>query len=229
MDGTLKVGFTGDYAPFSLYDAKGNLTGADVTMAHDLAKTLGVKLAIVPSTWKAMETDLEQGRFDIAMGGVSVTPDRERIGDFSIPILHDGKRPIVRCVDRNRLTSIASINQPEVRVVFNLGGTNERFARKHFPRAQLKEDRDNRTMFDELAARRADVIVTDGSEVNYQAQRHPGVLCPAAVRQSFDHSDKAYWMTPDPALKKVVDSWLGARLRTGFYELTLKTAATGYR
>jgi cyclohexadienyl dehydratase len=71
-DDVLRVGLTGDYAPYSLRGPDGKITGADVTMAQTLAKTLGVALEIVPTTWKSMTADFEAGRFDIAMGGVSI-------------------------------------------------------------------------------------------------------------------------------------------------------------
>jgi cyclohexadienyl dehydratase len=224
-DGTLKVGLTGDYAPFSLRGGDGQISGADVTMAQALAKTLGVKLVIVPTTWKTLKSDFEADHYDIAMGGVSVTADRAAIGDFSIPVSHDGKRPIVRCADKDRYVSVTAIDRPDVRVVVNPGGTNERFAKAHFEHAKLEVHPDNRTIFEEIAAGRADVMVTDGAEVDYQSRLHPGALCPAAVPDSFDHADKAYWMTRDPALKKAVDAWLQPTLAAGDYEKALADAA----
>jgi cyclohexadienyl dehydratase len=223
--GTLKVGLTGDYAPYSLRGADGEIIGADVTMAQSLAKTLRVKLEIVPTTWKTMQADLQADRFDIAMGGVSVTPDRAAIGDFSVTVMRDGKRPIVRCTDKELYTSVAAIDRPGVRVVVNPGGTNERFAKANFPHAKLDEHADNRTIFDDLMDHQADVMVTDGAEVDYQARRHPGVLCPAAVADSFDHFDKAYWMTRDEALKDAVDAWLEKALKAGDYQKALAAAA----
>jgi cyclohexadienyl dehydratase len=223
--GTLKVGLTGDYAPYSLRGADGEITGADVTMAQSLAKTLRVKLEIVPTTWKTMQADLQADRFDIAMGGVSVTPDRAAVGDFSVTVMRDGKRPIVRCTDKELYTSVAAIDRPGVRVVVNPGGTNERFAKANFPHAKLDEHADNRTIFDDLMDHQADVMVTDGAEVDYQARRHPGVLCPAAVADSFDHFDKAYWMTRDKALKDAVDAWLEKALKAGDYQKALAAAA----
>jgi len=215
---------TGDYAPYSLRGEDGQIAGADVTMADDLAKALGVTLVIVPTTWKTLQADLAADRYDIAMGGVSVTPDRAAVGDFSIPVMRDGKRPIVRCVDKDRYTSLASIDRPEVRVIVNPGGTNERFAKANLPHANLAEHPDNRTIFDEVGAGHADVMVTDGAEVDHQVRRHPGVLCPAAVPDSFDHFDKAYWMTRDPALKATVDGWLTRALQAGQYENALAAA-----
>ncbi|WP_298956719.1 transporter substrate-binding domain-containing protein [uncultured Methylobacterium sp.] len=225
QDGTLRVGLTGDYAPYSLRRDGGTFKGADVTMAEDLAKALGVSLTIVPTTWKTLKDDLVADRYDVAMGGVSVTPDRAAVADFSVPVMTDGKRPVVRCADRERYVSIAAINRPEVRVVFNPGGTNERFARANFPDANQRLHPDNRTIFEEVAENRADVFVSDGAEVDYQSRRHPGVLCPAAVPDSFDHADKAYWMTRDPALKQAVDAWLAPALKSGAYERALAAAA----
>jgi cyclohexadienyl dehydratase len=224
-DGRLKVGMTGDYAPFSLRGSDGQVSGADVTMAHELAQALGVSLVIVPTSWKTLQADLQANRYDIAMGGVSVTPDRAAIGDFSIPVMRDGKRPIVRCADKERYVSISSIDRPGVRVVVNPGGTNERFAKANFTHATLAEHLDNRTIFDEVAVGQADVMVTDGAEVDYQARLHPGILCPAAVPDSFDHADKAYWMSGDPALKAAVDAWLQQSLQAGRYEQALAAAA----
>jgi cyclohexadienyl dehydratase len=195
-----------------------------VTMARVLAKTLGVALEIVPTTWKSMTSDFKADRFDIAMGGVSITAERAAIGEFSIPVMHDGKRPIARCGDKDRYTSIAAIDQPDVRVVFNPGGTNEAFAKSHFPNARLAEYPDNRAIFDAIAAGDADVMVTDGAEVDYQARRHPEVLCPAKVRETFDRFDKAYWMTRDPALKAAVDAAVRKSLDAGEYQRALVAA-----
>ena len=225
-DGTLRVGMTGDYAPFAVREADGRLFGADVTMAESLAKALGVALVIVPTTWKTLAADLAADRYDVAMGGVSITPDRSALGDFSHPVLHDGKRLIARCAEKDRFTSLPAIDRNDVRVVVNPGGTNERFAKANLGHATIIEHSDNRRIFDEIAAGRADVMVTDGAEVDYQARRHPGVLCPAPVPDSFDHFDKAYWMTRDPALKAAVDTWLDQALAAGEYARALEAAGT---
>jgi len=222
--GVLKVGLTGDYAPYALRGRDGSITGADVAMARALADALGVELKIVPTTWNSMTDDFKADRFDIVMGGVSVTPQRLALGDFSVPVMSDGKRPIVRCADKDRYTSVAAIDGADVRVVYNPGGTNEAFAKRHFSDAKLQEFSDNRKIFDEIAAGRADVMVTDGAEVDYQARRHPGLLCPAAVPDAFDHFDKAYWMTHDQALKAAVDAVVTKSLDAGDYQRALAAA-----
>jgi cyclohexadienyl dehydratase len=224
--GTLRVGLTGDYPPYALRRPDGSFTGADVAMARAVAAALGVTLAIVPTTWQRLSADLRADRFDVAMGGVSVTPARAAIGEFSLTVVRDGKRPIARCADKDRYTSLRAIDRPGVRVAVNRGGTNELFATAHFPHARLIEHADNQAIFADIAAGRADVVVTDGAEVDYQARRHPGILCAANVPAPFDHFDKAYWMTRDLRLKAVVDAVLKKKLAAGDYRRALAAAAS---
>jgi cyclohexadienyl dehydratase len=67
-------------------------------------------------------------------------------------------------------------------------------------------------------------MVTDGAEVDYQARRHPGALCPAAVPEPFNHFDKAYWMMRDPVLKAAVDAVVKKSLDAGDYQRALAAA-----
>jgi cyclohexadienyl dehydratase len=205
----LRVGTTGDYRPFTALDkGTGEYSGFDIDMARALAKALGVPIEFKRTTWSGMAKGLADGDFDIAMGGVSVTLDRQKTGFFSNPYLRDGKTPIARCADREKYESLAEIDRPGVRVIVNPGGTNERFDRARLHAADIVVYSDNLTIFDQLAAGLADLMITDASETRFQAKLHPGVLCAIHPDQPFDFAEKAYWMPPDPALKAFVDQWL---------------------
>lgn len=214
--GVLRVGTSGDYEPFSVRDeAADTYRGFDIDQAQALAHALGVNLEIVQTSWPKLAADLEAKRFDLAMGGVSVTLERAKHGFFSLPYLEDGKTPIARCADQARFASLAEIDRPDVRVIVNPGGTNERFARAHLKAAPISVFPDNRTIFDEIAANHADVMLTDASETRFQAKRHPGVLCAIHPDRPFDHSQKAIWMQPDISLKLFVDTWLQMSVESG--------------
>jgi len=222
--GVLRVGTTGDYKPFSFRNADGSYVGADIDMARSLAASMGVRLELVPTAWGRMMADFTAAQFDIAMGGVTNLPDRAAKGVFAHTIYVDGKRPIVRCGDAGRLTSIAAIDRPEVRVIVNPGASNEAFARAHFGHAALTVFPDNATVFDEIAAGRADVMVTDGIEVDHQSALHKGVLCPAAVQAPFTRLEKAYWLQPDSDLLAVVNAWEDREVETGQWKQDLDRA-----
>ena len=221
--GELRVGTTGDYKPFTFLEADGSRWGADVEMAQDLAKKLGVKLVLVETVWAKLLDDQLAGKFDIAMGGVTITPPRAEKAYFSIPTFVDGKRPIARCTDKDKFVSVEAINRPDVRVIVNPGAQNEKFARENFGNARLTVHKDNATVFEEIAAGRADVMVTDGIEVDHTAHIMP-VLCPASVPAAFTKLEKAYMMPQDIDLKTLVDDWLADAQKSGRWKQLLETA-----
>lgn len=221
--GVLRVGTTGDYKPFTFRNPDGSYTGADIEMARHLAQKLGVRLEIVPTVWAGLQDDFAARRFDLAMGGVTITPARAAIGTFSAAVFTDGKRPVSRCADQDRFVSIAAIDQPGVRVIVNPGAANEAFAREHFTHAGLLVHRDNATVFDEIIAGRADVMVTDGIEADHQAALHPE-LCPAHVPAPFTRLQKAYWLPRDAELVRVVDAWLAEEMGSGDWTRILDAA-----
>ena len=212
--GTLRVGLTGDYRPFSIRDGAGKFTGLDVDMAEGLAKSMGVKLDIVPTAWPTLMADLQAGKYDIGMGGISVTLERAKTAMFSAPVMRTGKAPIARCADRERFTSLAEIDKPGVRVITNPGGTNERFARANLKQAEIVVFANNAGIFDELVANHADVMMTDAVETRLQQKLHPE-LCAIHPDAPFDFSELAYLLPRDVALKAFVDTWLHIQTETG--------------
>ena len=210
--GVLRIGTPGDYAPFSLW-ADGRLSGVDVELATGLAAALGLRPAFIQTSWKTLMTDLAADRFDIAAGGISITPARAAVAAFSRPTAHGGKTAVGRCRDRERLGSLTAIDQAGVRVIENPGGTNERFARQMLQHADLRIHPDNRTIFEELRAGRADVMFTDDTEIALVTHRMPE-LC-RLLDAIYEPADKAFLLPAGGDWAAAVDGWLTPELEHG--------------
>jgi cyclohexadienyl dehydratase len=217
--GAVRVCSTGDYRPFTYLDpSTGQWSGIDIDLARDMAQRLGVRLDLVHTTWGTLLADLTGGHCDAAMGGISVTPDRATKATFSDPYLVDGKAPITRCAEVGRFQTLAQIDQPGVRVIVNPGGTNASYDHATLKRATIVDYPDNNTIFDQLLAGRADVMVTDASETSYQATQHPGQLCAVHPDHPFTVEPKAYLLPHgDPAFQQWVDQWLKTVQADGTY------------
>ena len=216
--GTLHVGTTGDYAPFSYRTAEGTLAGIDIDLAEAFAKSLGLKLEWVETSWPTLTADLQRGAFDLALSGISRTLTRAAVpgSSFSEPYHRGGKAPIIRCADQTRFTTWEAIDQPGVRAVVNPGGTNEAFARSRYQQASLRVHEDNRTIFQEIAEGRADVMVTDLIEVQLWAGRDSR-LCPALGAARLTYAEKGAWVAAPPGspLTTLFNLWLAQQQGSG--------------
>ena len=222
----LRVATTGDYAPFSL-DTDGRLSGADIELARDLAAHLGAEPVFVRTSWPGLANDLRAGRFDVALSGIGYTEERAALGLYSAAYHEGGKTLLARCADRERFDTAAELDRPGVRVIVNPGGTNERYVRENVRQAQILVYPDNRGVFAEIAAGRADVMVTDDVEAELQARRRPGQLC-RTYPGTLTRGEKRILMARDAALQAVVDEWLAKAHTAGTPARELERAMQAY-
>jgi len=214
--GSIRVCSTGDYRPFTYRDPQGNWSGLDIEMAHDMAARLGVRLDLVPTTWANLITDLN-AKCDVAMGGISITLNRAKQALYSAPYLRDGKAAIIRCADAAKFQTLADIDRPDVRVVVNPGGTNADFDKEHLRQAQVVTYPDNNTIFDQLIDNAADVMITDASEVRWQANQNPQ-LCGVGLDHPFTFEQKGYLISrPATDLQQWLNQWLNIAQNDGTY------------
>ena len=212
--GVLRVGTTGDYQPFSWRLDDGRYTGVDIAMAETLAMELDVELVWVTTSWPTLMADLRAGRFDVAMSGVSRTVDRSKAAYFTDAYYVGGKTAISRCADAARFSSLEAIDKPGIRVVVNPGGTNERFVDQHIKTAQKVLHPDNRTVFAELVAGRADVMFTDAIEVAVHTSAS-AELC-RSVPGLLSFQQKGYLLPVDERWRHFLNLWLQQRQGDGF-------------
>ena len=176
----------------------------------------------IRTTWRTLLPDLLAGKFDVALGGVSITSDRLAVAAFSPPYHRGGKTFLARCADGDRYATLALADLPTVRVLVNPGGTNERFVRAQFRQANVKVVPDNRAVFAALLANEGDLMVTDDVEVALQTRLHPA-LC-RATNLLFDPAAKAVLVSRDPVLEAAVNDWMEQQLRAGVPALLLEQA-----
>jgi chorismate mutase-like protein len=217
----LRVGTPGDYAPYALKDGPtGVLRGVDIELAREVAVDLGLGLEWVATSWKDLSADAGAARFDIAVGGVSISASRAAQFGFSRSLHRDFKSPVVRCGEEKRFDSLRELNLPATRLVVNPGGTNERFARRRLTQARLQVHADNVTVFDAIRDGAADVMVTDLVEARVLQARHDG-LC-AVPWARWEPMHKAWWMMVAGPERSAIDRALKRALAREPYSRRLE-------
>ncbi|RQO74614.1 hypothetical protein DBR43_04300 [Pedobacter sp. KBW06] len=209
-DSILRVGTTGDYPPLTSFDSlSGKFSGTEISLALALAKHLGKKAVFVKTSWKTLSEDLLANKFDLALGGVSINAARAKIFNFSSPLLLDRKVAVFRLSDQSRFRDFKTIDQPNVRVIENIGGTNETFARLHIRQANLRVIPDNQQVFKALLNETADVMFTDETEAKYQQKKHPELSwLQLDEKISPAYAKAIMYQKKDTLLMEKVNNWL---------------------
>ncbi len=216
--GSILVGTTGDYKPFTYLNPETNqFEGIDIDMANDLGKALGVEVKFVKSSWPTLMQDFQAGKFDIVMSGTSINMERQKIALFSLPYLKDGKTPITLKENAEKFQTLEQIDQEGVTLVVNPGGLNEKFARANIKKATIIVYEDNVTIFDQIVQGKADLMITDAIETILQQKLHPELVA-VHPDQPFTFAEKAYMMPRDVMLKHFIDQWLHLAQMNGTYQ-----------
>ena len=178
-NGVLRVGTAGDYLPMSYLDPETNTyVGFDAALAEDLAASLGVKTEYVKTSWPTLMEDTLAGKFDLAICGITITDARKEQALMSEGYLENGKTVLCRAEDAEKYTSLEAINHPEVRVMENPGGLNEKFARENLPDATLIIHEINQEIPGLVASGKADVMITEIMEAGYYVGQDERLAAP---------------------------------------------------
>lgn len=189
--GTIIVGTTGDYRPLSFFEPEtGEYWGFGIEMAKEIAAQMNVKIAFAKTSWPTLSADVLAipQLFDFAIGGITITDARRETMLMSDGYLANGKTILCRSSEAGRFQSLADIDQPEVRVMVNPGGLNEKFANENLTHATIIVHQRNEEIPTLIAEGAADVMITEITEAPYYVQTDPRLAAPL-LEKPFNHGE----------------------------------------
>jgi polar amino acid transport system substrate-binding protein len=83
--GTLIASTDPAYPPQSSRTPTGELEGFDIDVTNEIAKRLGVKVDYVTPAFNAIISGGWSGRWDLSVGSVTITPERQKVLHFTPP------------------------------------------------------------------------------------------------------------------------------------------------
>ncbi len=172
--GELRVAMTGDYPPLSILDRNDQMIGMEADLATALAATLGVKLELVRMPFKDLVAAVEDGDVDVAMAGITMTPERNMRIAFAGPYFVSGKAVLTRSESLARASGPSVLDRPSVKLVALAGTTSEGYVKNAVPTANLITT----ATYDEAIAMvvggTADAMVADYPVCAVALLRNPG-------------------------------------------------------
>jgi ABC-type amino acid transport substrate-binding protein len=113
--GTLRIGTYFVNPPFE-YISKGARVGFEVDLMNEIAHRLGLAPVFVNTQWETILREMEQGSYDCIVGGITITPNRERILAWSTPYMTTTLSLVVNRVKSPGIRSITDLKDALVGV-----------------------------------------------------------------------------------------------------------------
>jgi len=160
----LKVGTEPTFAPFEFQkEGSKEFDGFDMDLIRAIGKQLNMKVEILNMGFDALIPAINAGNIDLAIAGMSITPDRQKAVDMSDPYYVSGLVVVVG-KDNAAVKSVNDLGNKGIAV--QIGTTGAERAAK-VPGAKVKNFNTNAEVFLELKNKGVDAVIIDKPVAEY--------------------------------------------------------------
>lgn len=218
--GTLRVGTTGDYPPFSELDQSTNTyKGYEIDVASQLAADLGVDIAFVPTTWDTLAAGIQADKYDVAASGITLTLDRLKTIGFSAPYMDSPLVPIVRAEDGAKFANWRALDQEGIRIAVMSGTSAEGSARKNYNKAEIVSITAPALDYQELLAGKVDAAITDTVFIRKALAQYSDKLVAVDLEHAIEGQPTAMMTVRDDFVwLNWLNTWVGIKKQSGFFD-----------
>ncbi len=197
--------------PYAMKDDKLELIGSEVELAKLLAADLGVALEVVPTTGPNRIPFLTTNKADIVISTLAITPEREKVIDFSVP--YGAALNVVAAPKSLEIKSLADLSGKKIAVT--RGTTNDTEVTKGAPKdAEIVRFDDEATSLTALVSNQLDIVAQNPSFIATIQKRNPAKQL--EIKFVLKQIDFAIGVRKgDAQLKAWLDQWIAANLANG--------------
>ncbi len=87
---SVKIATESSYKPFSYTDADGKLIGYEIELVDALCAQMKAECEFISQDWDGLIPGLNAQKFDAVIAGMSITPERKEVVEFTDPYFHTG-------------------------------------------------------------------------------------------------------------------------------------------
>jgi polar amino acid transport system substrate-binding protein len=225
--GELRVGFESGYVPFEMTNKKGEFIGFDMDFGRRLAKSMGVKFVPVNTAWDGIIPGLMTGKFDIIMGGMTITQERNLKVNFSQPYIVVGQTILLNKKLKDQVKSYKDLNNPKFILTSRMGTTGEQAIKKYIPKATYKGFESEAEAGLEVINGKADALVYDLPFCGF-LYGSQGKDKTVFLSEPFTYEPLAWAINRgDPDFLNYLNNFLRQSKGDGFYDRMYKKWITG--
>ncbi|APS00361.1 ABC transporter substrate-binding protein [Pajaroellobacter abortibovis] len=164
------IGTSATYPPFE-YKVGHELRGFDIELASLIGKELDKDIEIQDMQFGALLLALQNQKIDAVLASVTITPERTKSFDFSIPYFMDELTVVYK--EGNPILSAEALQWKKVGC--QLGTTMEIWLKNRLPTSQIHAMDDNSPLIEALKAHQIDAVLLGKSQAQEFCQRNSGL------------------------------------------------------
>ncbi|MGB0847742.1 MAG: transporter substrate-binding domain-containing protein [Thiolinea sp.] len=214
--GTLRVGMS-TFVPWAMRDKKGELIGFEIDVATKVAEDMGVKLELVPTEWAGIIPALIAKKFDLIIGGMSITPKRNLTVNFTAPYAHSGMG-WAASKEKAADFKMEDFNSSDVTFTCRRGATSCTDIKKLFPKAQIRQFDDDTLAFQEVLNGAAHATLSSAPKPQFMALKHPEKLYVPEPRQLTKANEGMAMRKGDPDALNFLNNWILVHKANGWLQ-----------
>ena len=209
--GKIRIAVDLGVPPYGMTDDKMQPSGSDIDTAKALAKDLGVEFVHVPVTGASRIPSLQTGKADLVISSLSVTPERAKVIDFSMP--YAVLRTVIAAPKSVNVKSMAELDGKTVGTV--RGTTHDTQLTKEGPKGmKLTRYEDDATEGQAFLSGQVDIFSTAEMLVGQLNKKNPSRQ--AEVKFVLDNFKLAIGVKKDEdRLLAEVNKWVAAKIKDG--------------
>ena len=173
--GSLRVGMS-TFVPWAMRNKQGDLVGFEIDVAKRLAEDSGWKVEFVPTAWDGIIPSLLSNKFDVIIGGMSITEARAKSVLFTEPYSHSGVQLAANKELAEGFTQISDFNSRRVKIAARRGAFTVQVARETFPKAKVLQFDDDAQAFQEVLNGNAHAVIASSPKPEHETIKNADTL-----------------------------------------------------
>lgn len=173
--GKMIVGF-GSFVPWAMRDKEGKWIGFEIDVSTKLAKDMGVELELVPVAFDSIIPSLIANKFDVIIGGLTITPARAEQIDFSTPYSTSGQGIAASKQRAGKFKYPDDYNNANVTFACRRGTASCRLVEEKFPKATARQFDDDAIAFQEVINGSAHAMISSEPKPTFFTLKNPDKL-----------------------------------------------------
>ncbi|MDE0104434.1 MAG: transporter substrate-binding domain-containing protein [Bryobacterales bacterium] len=213
--GALKVGMS-TFVPWAMRDKTGELVGFEIDVARKLATDMGVAVDFVPTAWDGIIPALLAGKFDVIIGGLSITAQRNLTVNFTVPYAHSGMGVAANSELSRGLTWPEDYDSTEVTFTCRRGATSCSAVEELFSKAAVRKFDDEPQAVQEVLNGNAHAFVSSYPKPTLLVHRYGDKLF-LPTMEALTQGNEAFGLRKgDPDALNFFSNWILVNTSNGW-------------